>query len=112
MTLLPQLALAAAALLAGCAIEAPAMVVAQSLGSRQCEGDGRSAAALAQALRAAGVEVRAEGCGHDGRLRPAVCGAPDGRLAVLDIAPGGAERAAALGWRPLAAWPEARRQPC
>lgn len=102
-------------LLPGCASTAApgeTLVMARPLGTLQCEPDGPTAASLASALREAGVTVRAVGCGHDGRMRPAVCGAPDGRLAVAEIPAGQQARAAALGWQPLSTWPEAQRQPC
>ena len=86
--------------------------VAAALGSRQCEGGGTAPAAWAQGLREAGVTVSALGCGHDGRMRPAVCGGPDGQLVVLEIDPAQLASARALGFRPLSAWPGATRRPC
>lgn len=105
------LALAAAAG-AACSTMAAPLAVARSLGTRQCESAGATPQALAQALRDAGLEVRAVACGHDGRMRPAVCGAPDGRLAIVDIPGDQAARAQALGWVPLADLRDAQRQPC
>lgn len=86
--------------------------MARSLGTLQCETSGPTATALAQSLRDAGVRVQAVACAHDGRMRPAVCGAPDGRLAVADIAAAQRSLAEALGWKPLSAWPAAQREPC
>jgi hypothetical protein len=95
-----------------CTTVAAPVWIAQSLGSRQCEDGGRTPQAMAQALRDAGIGVLAVACGHDGRMRPAVCGGPDGRLALVEIAGEQRERAQALGWVPLAGLPEAQRQPC
>lgn len=106
--------LAAAALAAACAAPTTAapLWMAQPLGTRQCEDGGRTPQALAQALREAGVAVQALACGHDGRMRPAVCGAPDGRLALVQVPEDQAARAQALGWVPLAGLRDAQRQPC
>jgi hypothetical protein len=90
----------------------PTLPVAAALGSRQCEGGGTAPAAWAQRLREAGVTVSAVGCGHDGRMRPAVCGAPDGQLMVLEIDSTQLPAARALGFRPLSEWPGATRRPC
>jgi hypothetical protein len=106
--LLPLLALAT-----GCAQGAgPVAVLAHPLGTRQCEAGGTTPQALAQALRAAGLTVLAVGCGDDGRMRPAVCGAPDGRLAVVELPAEQAARAQSLGWVPLSSLRGAQRLPC
>ena len=102
-----------AALLGVCGtIAPPPVAVYQSLGSRQGEGGGRTPAALAKALRAAGIPVRAVRCDSDGRMRPQVCGAPDGRLAVIDVPAEHQAAAEAMGFRPLATLADARRTPC
>jgi hypothetical protein len=101
-----------AALGAACGTVAAPVTVAHPLGSRQCEGPGPAPQSLAQRLIDAGVAVAAVGCGHDGRMRPAVCGAPDGALAVMDIDAAQLPRARELGFQPLADWPDARRVPC
>lgn len=102
----------AAALGTACGTVAAPVTVAQSLGTRQCEAGGMTPQALAQNLRAAGITVLSESCAHDGRMRPAVCGAPDGRLAVFEVPGDQLARAQALGFVPLASLPEARPQPC
>jgi len=102
-----------ALLLPACAgVAAPPLEVYQSLGSRQCERGGRTPAELAELLRAAGVPVQAVGCGHDGRMRPMVCGAADGRIAIIAIPAEQLATAEQLGFWPLSALPDARRLPC
>lgn len=88
------------------------VAMAKPLGTRQCEPGGPTAESLAGALRNAGISVTAVGCGHDGRMRPAVCGAGDGRLAVVDVPAAQQAQAESLGWKPLSALPDASRQPC
>lgn len=81
----------------------------QSMGSRQCSGGGRTLAALVDPLRAAGVEVLRAECGHDGRMRVALCGAADGRIAIVEIRPAQLAQAQALGFSPLRQLPQAHR---
>jgi hypothetical protein len=101
--------------LVGCSgLRAQPEVVAvwKSLGSRQCSGGSTSVESLASQLRQAGVAVHAAACGHDGRMRPAVCGQPDGRIGLFDIAAADLDRATALGFRPRAGLPDATALPC
>jgi hypothetical protein len=113
MTHLTRLLLGLAAVLGtACGTVAAPVAIAQSLGSRQCEGGGSTPQALAQTLRAAGLTVLSESCAHDGRMRPAVCGAPDGRLAVFEVPGEQLARAQALGFVALSTLPDARPQPC
>jgi hypothetical protein len=80
-------------------------------GTRQCEAGAAAAPeALLQPLEAAGVRVLGRACGNDGRMHAMVCGGPDGRIVIFDIAPADAQAAAKLGYRPLPA--EARETPC
>jgi hypothetical protein len=102
----------ATALGAACTTVAAPVAVVRSLGTRQCEAGGTTPAALAQKLRDAGLSPLAPGCAHDGRMRPAVCGAPDGRLALVEIPHAQLARAQALGFVALSTLPEARREPC
>lgn len=99
-------------LMAGCTTTAAPLAIAKPLGTRQCETGGPTAESLAQALRDAGISVTAVGCGHDGRMRPAACGTPDGRLAIVEIPADRRAQAEALGWRALSDMPDASRQPC
>lgn len=86
--------------------------MARLLGTRQCESGGPTPESVANTLRDASIGMTTFDCGHDGRMRPAVCGAPDGRLVVVDVPVAQQERAEALGWRPLASMPGAQRQAC
>lgn len=86
--------------------------VAKSLGSVQCAGGGQSLAALEGQLRDVGVGVVAGTCGHDGIVRPAVCGASDGRIAIVDIDADQLPAASSLGFVPLDNLPFAQRAPC
>lgn len=72
-------------------------------GSVQCEPDsGITAAAAAARLVAAGVTPAGPArAGHDGMMRPAVCGGGDGRVWVLGIAASDLARARAAGFAPL-----------
>lgn len=107
---------AAAALLlvlAASACAAPpagSVVVVRTLGALQCSGGGQSPAALARVLADAGIPVLSTRCGSDGRMHPAVCGAPDGRVGLFEIAADKVDAAAALGFR--AAGPEVQERPC
>jgi hypothetical protein len=56
--------------------------------------------------------VQRQACGDDGRIRPAVCGAPDGRIGIFVIPAAQQAQAARLQFTPLAALPDAREQPC
>jgi hypothetical protein len=58
------------------------------------------------------VPVLAVGCGTDGRMRPMVCGAADGRIAIIEIPAEHLAAADRLGFKPLTALPAARRLPC
>ena len=64
-------------------------------GSQQCTGGGASIAELQQQLSNAGIAVSASSCGNDG-TRAAVCGGPDGAIAIFDIPASQVERARRL----------------
>lgn len=71
-------------------------------GSRQCEPDsGQSAAALRAELAAQGITVLGQRTGHDGRIYPAVCGAPTGRTQVFTIPAAQVTAAETLGYHPV-----------
>lgn len=105
-------------LLAACAAQpaaapaTPTVSVTKSLGGKQCEAGGASLAALAAQLTQAGVRVMRQACGDDGRIRPAVCGAPDGRIGIFTIPAAQQAQAAQQEFTPLAALAQAREAPC
>ena len=95
------------------AAAAPATVALyQSAGARQCERGGKSLDALRQELAASGVGVTAARCGQDGRMYAQVCGGPDGRILVVEVAQSQAAAAARLGLKPLSELPEAVSAAC
>jgi hypothetical protein len=73
----------------------------KSLGSRQCQGGGTTAQALADSLRNAGVDVVSVGCGRDGNIRPMLCGLPDDRIAVIELPDAQRALARAQGFAPI-----------
>ena len=95
-----------------CGTVAASVTLFKPLGTRQGEAGGPTPDSLAQALREGGVTVQLMSCGHDGRMRPAVCGAADGRLVIVDVPADQQARAESLGWRPLSGLPDAVRRPC
>jgi hypothetical protein len=109
--MLPSL-LAACAAQPAAAPAAPAVSVTKSLGGKQCETSGTSLAVLAAQLAQAGVTVQRPACGDAGRMRAAVCGAPDGRIAIFTIPAAQQALATQAQFVPLAALPDAREQPC
>jgi hypothetical protein len=112
MIRLVPFALLSPALFAACTTVAQPVALFKPLGTRQCESGGPTPGAVAQGLHDAGVQIMALACGHDGRMRPAVCGAGDGRLVIVDVPAGQQAAAETQGWRPLTQVPDARRQPC
>lgn len=99
--------------LAACAVPSAAPVsVYKGLGSKQCEGGGSTPERLAEPLQQAGIPVRTLACGHDGRVRAAMCGLGDGRIAIFDIPADRVGQAEALGYRRLASLPDATRAAC
>jgi hypothetical protein len=111
------LALAASPVAAWAAAPAPAAVPAAvpvylSLGSRQCQEGGRTLPQVRQMLTDAGVRVLSSSCGTDGMAYPAVCGAPDGRIAILEVPADQVEAARKLGFSLLSERPRAQRQAC
>ncbi|MBU5636364.1 hypothetical protein KOM00_06410 [Geomonas sp. Red69] len=84
----------------------------QQLGSVQCTGGGKTVAEVKRDILTAGITVTQTSCGVDGRMYPAVCGAPDGRIAIFEIAPDQARAALAIGLKPLTELPDATATPC
>lgn len=118
---LVALTLAAAPMVASASGQQPAPAAGQaasavsvylSLGSRQCQEGGRTLPQVRQLLSEAGVRVLSSSCGSDGMAYPAVCGAPDGRIAILEVPAEQVEAARKLGFSLLSQRPRAQRQPC
>ena len=86
--------------------------VFKSMGGVQCADSGSNLATLTQALEAAGLKVLSASCGTDGRMRAAMCGAPDGRIAIFELAAEDAPAAAKLGYAALSNLPDAKLAPC
>ena len=108
--------LCGALLLPACSAQPPAgdgsVRVYKSLGGVQCGERGATLADLDRELTEAGARPTASTCGTDGRMRPAVCGASDGRIAIFDVPAAAASAAEAAGFVPLARARDAREAPC
>ena len=110
----PILSLVVSLLIAGCGGGGSALTVQvfRPRGSLQCVGGGSSIDGMRRQLVDAGIEVSAATCGTDGRVYPAVCGAPDGAIGVFEIPLAQLEAAAALLFAPLSTLDTARAMPC
>lgn len=86
--------------------------VYKSLGSVQCSGGGKSLDEIKRQLKEVGIPVGSANCGIDGNMHAAMCGAPDGRIAIVEIPESKAQVAAALGFLPLKNLPDATEVPC
>lgn len=110
------LLLVPALLLAGCGNNSGSdeerVEVYKATGAVQCEGGGMGLSELAAPLREAGIELMGESCGHDGMMRPAVCGASDGSIGIFLVEAGDQARASDLGFEPLSSLPEATLNDC
>jgi hypothetical protein len=91
---------------------AAAVSVYKSFGSRQCGEPGLSRTQIERQLGEAGVPVLAFACGSDGRMRPQMCGAPDGRIAIVEVPADRVAAATRAGFTALSELPDALRQPC
>lgn len=92
--------------------QAPGTSVYKYVGSKQCSGGGVPLATMMRQLSDAGVAVMNVSCGTDGRMYPAMCDAPDGRIGILEVPEGKLTAAAASGFAPLSNLPEASRIVC
>lgn len=81
-------------------------------GSVQCAGGGIDLPAMTRQLTDAGLKVLSSACGTDGLMRPAVCGASDGRTGIFELSGNDAKAASKMGFMPLSELPEARVVPC
>ena len=67
-------------------------------GSIQCRPGGTTMKDMEATLVGNGIKVRMSCKGHDGLLRPAVCGAPTGNINIYEIDAGQLQRAIDLGF--------------
>lgn len=84
----------------------------QDAGSTQCQDDGLSLDQMKQQLEDAGIPFTNAACGTDGRMYSAMCGSPDGKIGLFEIAPEHLQQARALGFEARAKVPDATRVPC
>lgn len=90
----------------------PNISVYKYVGSVQCTGGGTPLPAMESQLSDAGIHSLAVACGGDGNLYPAICGGPDGRIAIFDVPAEQSKTAVALGFAPLGQLPGATRVTC
>ncbi|WP_130802270.1 hypothetical protein [Acinetobacter ihumii] len=72
--------------------------VAKSLQGKQCEQQALNISELKQQLEVQHIHIYTESVGHDGMMRPQVCGAPDGKIAIFNIDQKQLAQAQALGF--------------
>jgi hypothetical protein len=90
----------------------PSVSLYKTAGSVQCTGGGLSLPELQRQLNSAEILVLSSACGSDGKMYPAACGAPDGRIGIFQVPEAQAQAAAKLGFAPLSELPDATRVPC
>lgn len=88
------------------------VAMVKTLGSLQCSGGGSSLSAIVKQLTDAGVGALSSSCGDDGLPRIALCGVPDGRIAIVEVPSDQTSAAQALGFAPLANFPTAVKAAC
>jgi hypothetical protein len=86
--------------------------VYKSRGGLQCENNAIAVTELERQLKDAGIRVAATACGHDGRMRPQMCGRPDGNIAIFEIPANKLDAAVALKFMPMDAAKDASRGAC
>jgi len=90
----------------------PHVSVYKYVGSKQCSGGGTTLATMMRQLSDAGIPAINVSCGVDGKMYPAMCGAADGRIGILEVPEAKVSAAAALGFAPLSNLPEASKTVC
>jgi len=110
----PSLSILVTSLLAACSSgnASPPVEMYIPMGSVQCSGGGKTLTGLKSQLQGAGIQFTSVGCGSDGVMRIALCGAPDGRIAIFSIPSSQSPAATQLGFIPLTKLPNAIRVPC
>ena len=111
------LAVSAILALASCVSASPTpsqttVRVFKSTGSVQCAEGGTDLSTFARQLEQAGLKVLSSACGSDGRMRAAMCGAADGRVAIFELSSADAQASSQLGFAPLSKLPDAQVVPC
>jgi len=86
--------------------------VYQYIGSKQCQGGGTALATMMRKLSDAGIPAMNVSCGTDGKMYPAMCGAPDGRIGIVGVPEDKVAAAAKLGFAPLSNLPDATKTVC
>lgn len=81
-------------------------------GSTQCQDDGMNLEEMQQLLVDADIPFSAATCGTDGNMYTAMCGSPDGRIGIFQIAPEHLQQSRALGFEALANVPDASPVDC
>ena len=81
-------------------------------GSIQCGDEGTNLDLMSQELTGAGIEVFCAQKGHDGLVRPAVCGESTGNLNVYEIDAAKSADAESLGFNSVTELSEYRDQTC
>lgn len=103
--------------LSGCTEAGPTALdgqvgIYQDAGSTQCQDDGLSLEQMQQQLAEADIPFADAACGTDGKMYTAMCGSPDGKIGMFQIAPEHLQQARALGFEALANVPEATEVDC
>lgn len=73
--------------------------VSKSLQSNQCENSGIDISILKEELNTKNINVYSQSIGDDGIMRPQVCGAPDGKIAIFSIHKNKLNEAKGLGFK-------------
>lgn len=81
-------------------------------GSTQCQDDGMTLEEMQQLLVDADIPFSEASCGTDGNMYTAMCGSPDGRIGMFQIAPEHLQLSRALGFEALANVPDASSVDC
>lgn len=84
----------------------------KNFGYKQCEPATVKLQDIVAQVKGAGVQVVSASCGADGRMYAAMCGGPDGRIAIIDAPSSSADKLKSLGFAPLSTLPDAQKTGC